>query len=130
MIEDIIKKYFKTKTYVVDFLGLVVTYKVNVNVWNKMNSYGTSYVVYIDLNIKILDCRRKLWVRGTEWEIGDYNIFKEGVAVRGDYRDCRSVVRVDMNRWVAPMFSTYFYVDCYTILCTNTKIKINTYTFK
>jgi len=80
-----------------------------------MNSYGTSEVAYIDLNIKIVDCRRK---------------FNYGATPYGEYNDVRSIVRNDMNEWFAPMFSTYFYRDSYTRLCTNTQIRINNFTFK
>ncbi len=129
MIENVIKKHLKNKTHVVEGMGMLITYKVNVNVKKRLNSYGTSEVAYIDLNIKIVDCRRKFTY--TENPYGEYNIFKLGGRARKwDYNDCRSVVRNDMNEWFAPMFSTYFYRDTYTMLCTNTQIKINTFTFK
>ena len=128
MIENVIKKHLKNKTHVVEGMGMVVTYKVNVNVKKKMNPDGTSEVAYIDLNIKIVDCRR---VYNYGNNTSEYNIFQLGGRARKwDYNDCRSVVRNDMNSWFAPMFSIYFYRDCYTRLCTNTQIKINTFTFK
>lgn len=128
MIENVIKKFLrKSSTHVVEGCGMVITYKVNVNVKKKMNLYGTSEVAYIDLNIKIVDCRRKF----TCGDYGSYNIFQLGGRARKwDYTDCRSVVNNDMNSWFAPLFSTYFYRDTYTRLNRNTQIRINTFTFK
>ena len=130
MIENVIKKFIKkSPTHVVEGMGMVITYKVNVNVKKKMNSYGTSEVAYIDLNIKIVDCRRKYNYGNTP--VGEYNIFQLGGRARKwDYNDCRLIVRNDMNEWFAPLFSTYFYRDCYTRLNRNTQIRINTFTFK
>jgi hypothetical protein len=130
MIENVIKKFIKkSPTHVVEGMGMVITYKVNVNVKKKMNSYGTSEVAYIDLNIKIVDCRRKYTYGNTP--VSEYNIFQLGGRARKwDYNDCRSVVWSDMNSWFAPLFSTHFYRDYYTMLCTNTQIRINTFTFK
>lgn len=129
MIENVIKKYLKNKTHVVEGMGMLITYKVNVNVKSKKNEYGTSEVAYIDLNIKIIDCRRKFTYGDVPY--GQYNIFQLGGRARKwDYNDCKSVVRNDLNQWFAPLFSTYFYRDDYTRLCTNTQIRINTFTFK
>jgi len=128
MIENVIKKYLKNKTHVVEGIGMLITYKINVNVTKRLNSYGDK-TTYIDLNIKIVDCRRRFTY--TETPYGQYNIFKLGSRARKwDYNDCRSVVRNDLNQWFAPMFSTYFYRDNYTRLCPNTQIRINTFTFK
>lgn len=127
MIENVIKKHLKNKTHVVEGMGMLITYKVNVNVKKRLNNYGTP-TTYIDLNIKIVDCRRVFSYGANNSE---YNIFQLGGRARKwDYNDCRSVVRNDMNQWFAPMFSIYFYRDLYTRLCPNTEIKINTFTFK
>ena len=130
MIENVIKKFIKkSPTHVVEGMGMVITYKVNVNVKIKKNKYETSEVAYIDLNIKIVDCRRKFTYGDAPQ--GVYNIFQLGGRARKwDYNDCRNVVGNDMNSWFAPLFSTHFYRDYYTMLCTNTQIRINTFTFK
>lgn len=129
MIENVIKRHLKNKTHVIEGMGMLITYKVNVNVKTKMNLYGTSEVTYIDLNIKIIDCRRKFGYTSTGYS--EYNIFTlQGRARKHDYGDVRSVVRNDLNQWFAPMFSTYLYKDCYTMLCNNVQIKINTFTFR
>ena len=128
MIENVIKKHLKNKTHVVEGMGMLITYKVNVNVKKRFNSYGDQ-TTYLDLNIKIIDCRRRSYYGNTPYV--EYNIFQSGGRARKwDYNDCRSVVRNDMNLWFAPMFSTYFYRDIYTRLCPNTEIKINTFSFK
>ena len=124
MIENVIKKFIKkTPTHVVEGCGMVITYKINVNVKKRLNSYGEQ-TTYIDLNIKIVDCRRKC-------DYYSYNIFRLGGRARKwDYTDCRSIVRNDMNSWFAPLFSTHFYRDYYTVLSRTSQIRINTFTFK
>lgn len=127
MIENVIKKHLKNKTHIVEGMSMLITYKVNVNVKKRFNSYGDQ-TTYLDLNIKIIDCRRKFNYGNNTSE---YNIFQLGGRARKwDYNDCKSVVRNDLNQWFAPMFSTYFYRDTYTRLCPNTEIKINTFSFK
>lgn len=124
MIENVIKKFLKkTPTHVVEGCGMVITYKVNVNVKKRLNTYGEQ-TTYIDLNIKIVYCRRKC-------DYYSYNIFQLGGRARKwDYTDCRSVVNNDMNNWFAPLFSTHFYRDYYTVLSRTSQIRINTFTFK
>lgn len=127
MIENVIKKFLKkSSTHVVEGCGMVITYKINVNVKKRLNSYGEQ-TTYIDLNIKIVDSRRKF----TCGDYGSYNIFQLGGRARKwDYTDCRSVVNNDMNSWFAPLFSTHFYRDYYTVLSRTSQIRINTFTFK
>ena len=129
MIENVIKKFIKkSSTHVVEGCGMVITYKINVNVKKRLNSYGEQ-TTYIDLNIKIVDSRRK-YNYGNIF-VGEYNIFQLGGRARKwDYTDCRSIVRNDMNSWFAPLFSTHFYRDYYTVLSRTSQIRINTFTFK
>ena len=129
MIENVIKKFIKkSSTHVVEGCGMVITYKINVNVKKRLNSYGEQ-TTYIDLNIKVVDCRRKYNYGNTP--VGEYNIFRLGGRARKwDYTDCRSVVNNDMNSWFAPLFSTHFYRDYYTVLSRTSQIRINTFTFK
>lgn len=129
MIENVIKKFLKkSSTHVAEGYGMVVTYKINVNVKKRLNTYGDQ-TTYIDLNIKIVDCRRKFTYGDVPH--GAYNIFKlGGKARKWDYNDCRSVVINDMNNWFSPLFSTHFYRDRYTVLSRTSQIRINTFTFK
>lgn len=129
MIENVIKKFLKkSSTHVVEGCGMVITYKINVNVKKRLNTYGEQ-TTYIDLNIKIVDSRRKYNYGNTP--VGEYNIFQLGGRARKwDYTDCRLIVRNDMNEWFAPLFSTHFYRDYYTVLSRTSQIRINTFTFK
>lgn len=128
MIENVIKKFIKkSSTHVGEGIGMVVTYKINVNVKKRLNTYG-DMTTYIDLNIKIVDCRRKFTFGNI---YGQYNIFQlGGKARKWDYTDCRLIVNNDMNSWFAPLFSTHFYRDHYTVLSRTSQIRINTFTFK
>jgi len=128
MIENVIKKYLKRNgVHEVEGCGYYIKYKINVKVSDKVIPYSNSKRTYIDLNIKIIDCRRKIYYN----ELTSYNIFQLGGRSRkGDYQDVRMVVRNDINNWFAPMFSTYLYRDCYTQLCGDTQIRVNTFTFK
>ena len=48
MIENVIKKFIKkSPTHVVEGMGMVITYKVNVNVKKKMNSYLSDNVEFV-----------------------------------------------------------------------------------
>lgn len=57
MIENIIKKLMKGKTFTCQGYGLTITYKVNVNVKIDKRHWKGEYK-YIDLNIKVIECVR------------------------------------------------------------------------
>lgn len=121
MIENIINKFLKGKTFTCTGYGLTITYKVNVNVKIDRKHWKGEYK-YIDLNIKVIECIRTY---------GSYSmvLFKNGRANRSDYRDVQDIVRCDLNKWMSPIFSTHFYKNYYTILTHLTEIKINRYTY-
>ena len=121
MIDVMIKKYMKGKTFTCQGYGLTITYKVNVNV--KINSrHWKGEYKYIDLNIKVIECVRRYSNR-------EITLFKNGRANKSDYRDVQDIVRHDMNKWVSPIFSTRFYRNYYTLITHLTEIRINRYTY-
>jgi hypothetical protein len=121
MIENIIKKLMKGKTFTCQGYGLTITYKVNVNVKIDSRHWKGEYK-YIDLNIKVIECVRSGYGR-------NITLFKNGRGNRSDYRDVQDIVRQDMNKWVSPIFSTHFYRNYYTVLTHLTEIRINRYTY-
>ena len=121
MIENIIKKLMKGKTFTCQGYGLTITYKVNVNVKIDKRHWKGEYK-YIDLNIKVIECVRRYGTR-------EITLFKNGRGNKSDYRDVQDIVRHDMNQWVSPIFSTNFYRNCYTLLTHLTEIRINRYTY-
>lgn len=118
MIGKLIKDFFKDEVYVVHGYGMVMSYKVNVNV-NVKNVYGADYT-YIDLNIKIIDCFRIL---------GCTPVFGGGKRIKMTYDDVRSVVRKDLNNRFCPMFSRYLFKGTSTLLTSDSEIKINRFTY-
>jgi hypothetical protein len=121
MIDVMIKKYMKGKTFTCQGYGLTITYKVNVNVKIDSRHWKGEYK-YIDLNIKVIECVRSGYGR-------NITLFKNGRGNRSDYRDVQDIVRGDMNKWVSPIFSTHFYRNYYTLLTHLTEIRINRYTY-
>lgn len=121
MIDNIINKFLKGKTFTCTGYGLTITYKVNVNVKIDRKHWKGEYK-YIDLNIKVIECIRTY---------GSYSrvLFKNGRANRSDYRDVQDIVRCDLNKWMSPIFSTHFYRNYYTLLTHLTEIRINRYTY-
>ena len=61
MIENIVKKLMKGKTFTCQGYGLTITYKVNVNVKIDSRHWKGEYK-YIDLNIKVIECVRSGYV--------------------------------------------------------------------
>jgi hypothetical protein len=57
MIDTIVKKYLKGKTFTCTGYGLTISYKVNVNVKIDSRHWRGEYK-YIDLNIKVIECVR------------------------------------------------------------------------
>ena len=121
MIDTIVKKYLKGKTFTCTGYGLTISYKVNVNVKIDSRHWRGEYK-YIDLNIKVIECVRKY---------GNLTIpvFGEGRTNKDTYSDVRDVVRQDMNKWISPIFSIHFYRNYYTLLTHLTEIRINRYTY-
>jgi len=123
MIENVVKKYFKGKTYDAIGCGFTITYKVNVNTREVKTVAGHSFKC-IDLNIKIINCSNAY----NPNSMG--NIFHTYRRSNWMYNDVRMVVREDLNRWFGCIFSTYFYRDVSTRLCDNVNIKLNKFTYK
>lgn len=121
MIDNIVKKFLKGKTFTCTGYGLTITYKVNVNVKIDSRHWRGEYK-YIDLNIKVIECVRRY---GTY----EMTLFQNGRALKSDYRDVQDIVRGDMNKWMSPIFSTHFYRNYYTLLTHLTEIRINRYTY-
>lgn len=121
MIDTIIKKYLKGKTFTCTGHGLTISYKVNVSVKVDPAHWRGEYK-YIDLNIKVIECVR---------DFGRYSqpVFGGGRTNKDTYSDVRDVVRCDLNKWVAPMFSIYFYRNFYSLLTRSSEIKINRFTY-
>ena len=121
MIDTIVKKYLKGKTFTCTGYGLTITYKVNVSVKVDPTHWMGEYK-YINLNVKVIDCVRNF---------GNYDkpVFGAGRVCKSNYTDVQSVVRCDLNKWFSPMFSTYFYKNFYTLLTRDTEIRINRYTY-
>lgn len=126
MIENVFKKFLKGKVYKVEDRNLIISYKVNVNVKVAWNNHK-----YIDLNIKVTDCRIRFY--HLDKPMSDSNILLIGN--RGGnsyiYKEIKDTVRNDLNKWLAPMFSTHFYKKAwYTYLCPNVEVRINNYTYR
>jgi hypothetical protein len=121
MIDVMIKKYMKGKTFTCQGYGLTITYKVNVNVKIDKRHWRGEYK-YIDLNIKIIECTRRYSNR-------EITLFQNGRSIKSDYRDVQDIVRCDLNKWMSPIFSTHFYRNYYTLLTHLTEIRINRYTY-
>ena len=121
MIDAIIKKYLKGKTFTCTGYGLTISYKVNVNVKIDSRHWRGEYK-YIDLNIKVIECVR---------DFGRYSqpVFGGGRTNKDTYRDVQDIVRQDMNKWISPIFSIHFYRNYYTLLTHLTEIRINRYTY-
>ena len=121
MIENIVKKLMKGKTFTCQGYGLTISYKVNVNVKIDSRHWRGEYK-YIDLNIKVIECVR---------DFGRYSqpVFGEGRTNKDTYSDVRDIVRQDMNKWISPIFSIHFYRNYYTLLTHLTEIRINRYTY-
>ena len=122
MIDTIVKKFLKGKTFTCTGYGLTIKYKVNVNVKVDSKHWKGEYK-YIDLNIKVIECIRRYGITYSK------PVFGAGRVRKDDYTDVQSIVRGDLNRWISPMFSTYFYRNYYTMLTTNAEIRINRYTY-
>ena len=121
MIENIVKKLMKGKTFTCQGYGLTISYKVNVNVKIDSRHWRGEYK-YIDLNIKVIECTRRYGTRVI-------TLFQNGRTIKSDYRDVQDIVRQDMNKWISPIFSIHFYRNYYTLLTHLTEIRINRYTY-
>ena len=122
MIDAIVKKFLKGKTFTCTEYGLTITYKVNVNVKVDSKHWKGEYK-YIDLNIRVIECIRRYGVTFSK------PVFGAGRVRKDDYTDVQDIVRRDLNRWISPIFSTYFYRNYYTILTKDSEIRINRYTY-
>jgi hypothetical protein len=78
MIDTIVKKYLKGKTFTCTGYGLTISYKVNVNVKIDSRHWRGEYK-YIDLNIKVIECTRR-----TMALVYSQPLFQNGRTIKSD----------------------------------------------